>query len=198
MGIFTLFVVAVALGTDAFSTALGVGAGGIRKREIIIVSVVVCVFHIFMPLIGLSLGTLVGKIIGQVASIVGALVLSAIGLQMLWEGSKVLRRKKGSPSKRGLNAPASEPGAKLQVFNGFWGLIVLSLGVSLDALSAGFGLGTLRVNLLLTVLVFGIVAGWMTAGGFLLGRRVGGLLGDRAQMSGGVVLLIIAARILWG
>ena len=81
-----------------------------------------------------------------------------------------------------------------QVRGGEFGLIplvVLAGSVSLDALSVGFGLGTMGVNLWLTVAFFGTAAGLMTAAGFLFGKRLGRWLGSKADFVGAIILLLI-------
>jgi len=183
----TVFLLAAALGTDAFSMAVGIGITGIRKKHIVLISAVICFFHILMPLIGLSLGAVLGRAIGRVARIVGASVLIVIGVQSFGE---VVNKK------RKMAFTQSE--SKLRVMSGFWGLVILAGSVSLDALTVGFGLGTFNFNLPVTVGIFGAVAGVMTAGGFVFGRRIGGWLGNRAEMVGGLILAFIGVKMLIG
>jgi putative Mn2+ efflux pump MntP len=57
--------VAIALGADAFSLSLAIGLGGIRKRMIVQLSMVVAVFHVLMPLCGMILGQALGTILGR-------------------------------------------------------------------------------------------------------------------------------------
>jgi putative Mn2+ efflux pump MntP len=77
------------------------------------------------------------------------------------------------------------------------GLLLVGLSVSMDALSVGFTLGTVKVNLWFVALITGIVAGVMTLSGLLLGRRVSKILGDRAQIVGGLILLLIAGKLIF-
>ena len=56
MSLLTLIALAAALGTDAFSLCVGVGLAGVNRRQIILISVVVLLFHIFMPLASGLLG----------------------------------------------------------------------------------------------------------------------------------------------
>lgn len=70
-------------------------------------------------------------------------------------------------------------------------LILAAASVSLDALTVGFGLGTLHANLAVTVITMGVVAGLMTGAGLILGRKVGAWLGEKAQFVGGIVLIAI-------
>ena len=194
MDFLTILIIAIALGTDAFAMAIGIGACNIRYRQIIIISLVVLVFHVVMPLIGLYLGALVGSVIGNLAGIIGALLLALIGILMLREG---IKGGDGDGIPMLLKPLVNRDGGKLRVTVGFWGSIVLAASVSLDALTVGFGLGTLNFNLTLTVLTIGLVAGIMTALGFLLGKKVGDWLGDKAQIIGGVTLIGIGIKMLF-
>ncbi|TDA69756.1 MAG: manganese efflux pump [Clostridia bacterium] len=186
--------VAVALGTDAFSLAVGLGLGGVRRLRALRFSFTVCLFHVFMPLVGLMLGSYVSRRVGAWAGVAGGLVLVGIGLGMLVEGLR-------SQGQGGRGRPVTGNGSDLPVQAGgmldkFWGNMSMAGSVSLDALSVGFGLGTVEVNLGLTVLIMGVVAGTMTAAGFLFGRQAGRLAGRRAQMLGGLVLLAVGTKFL--
>ncbi|MHB1125875.1 MAG: manganese efflux pump MntP [Bacillota bacterium] len=198
MNIITVLAVAVALGTDAFSMAFGIGMGGIKTKRLLTISGVVSIFHVVMPLIGLTLGAVLGKALGQMATALGALVLLFIGLQMIWGSLKPERlalsfvaARREIPMLKAKSPHAAGDGS-------LWGIITLAGGVSLDALSVGFGLGTLQTNLLLTVSIFGLVAGLMTASGFLFGRHLGAWIGGRAKALGGLILVIIAIRLFLG
>lgn len=194
MSIYTLLLVALALGTDALALAVGIGVTGIRKKRIFIVSFVVCLFHVFMPLIGLGIGAVLGNLIGDVATIIGAIVLILIGLNMLWEIIKS-RAKIISFSQARKQLDISSRRSKS--IESFWGLIMLSASVSIDALSVGFGLGALKAQIWVTVLVLGIVAGVMTALGFFLGRGMGSWMGEKAEIAGGIILTAVGIKLLF-
>lgn len=179
MDLITLFLLALALGTDAFSLCLGIGMTGIARRQVIMISLSVLAFHIIMPLIGWQIGEVAGKLLGEAASITGALLLLYLGVRMIWHA---LRRN-----------PAAVP--RIVVLKG-WGVFLISLGVSVDALAVGFNLSTQGVSLFLPVVVFGLVAGLMTLCGLLLGRWLGYRIGERAQLVGGVVLVGIGVKLI--
>ena len=75
-------------------------------------------------------------------------------------------------------------------------LAVLAASVSLDALTAGIGLGTLHVDLTLTVITMGIVAGLMTAAGLVFGKRLNKSFGSKAEILGGAILVLIGLKFL--
>ncbi len=177
MSLLTLLALAVALGTDAFSLCLVLGMNGILRFQIWLVSGTVLIFHIVMPLIGFEIGELAGKYIGQIASLLGALILLYLGGKMLWE--------------------ACRKQEKQIILLNTWGLLVLAFSVSLDALSVGFTLGTQGVNLLTSVLLFGGLAGLMTFSGLMLGKFIGRVIGNKAEILSGIVLMIIGIKLFF-
>jgi putative Mn2+ efflux pump MntP len=185
MELLTVILVALALGTDAFSLSVGVGVSGIRPREIYLLVGAITLFHVLFPLTGMTLGALLGRVVGDIAAIIGAIILIFLGLRMLREGLK----KQPIPAPRKVLA-GKAGAAKQQVFTGLWGLALMAGSVSLDALTVGFSLGALgTTGLALTVGVMGAVAGVMSLAGIFLGKGLGRWLGDKALLAGGVVLI---------
>jgi putative Mn2+ efflux pump MntP len=78
-----------------------------------------------------------------------------------------------------------------------WGIYVLAASVSLDALSVGVSLGTIRADIFVTVMIMGLVAGLMTGMGLILGRMMGTRLGDKAELLGGLALFLIGVKLLF-
>ncbi|OIQ54133.1 manganese efflux pump MntP [Neomoorella thermoacetica] len=188
-----LILVAVALGTDAFSLATGLALGGFRGRQAWLFAGTVGLFHIFMPLAGLYLGLLLGRLLGKVAAIIGALVLATMGTLMLWEAYNN-RRQGGNMVGQVLRVIPGRGG----VLGGVMAILFMAGSVSLDALSVGFGLGAISVNVPLTVLTMGFIAATMTALGLLAGRRLGSFFGNRAELAGGLILVAIGLKMLVG
>jgi len=177
MSFIGLLLVAIALGTDAFSLAIGIGMRGVRNRQIWILSGTVFLFHVVMPLIGVVLGQLLGELVGKYAVWIGAGVIILIGLNMV--------RQSLMPGESILETSLEG-----------WGLFILGLSVSLDALSVGLGLGALSVQTLqITAGTIGIVAGLMTATGLIFGRYLGQWFGTRAEFVGGLVLIAVGIKL---
>ncbi|MBI2958228.1 MAG: manganese efflux pump [Chloroflexi bacterium] len=91
--------------------------------------------------------------------------------------------------------PSSEKSECADFTRGFT-LLTLSVATSLDALAVGLSLALLRVNIMSTSFTIGLVAFAVTASGFAIGQRAGRLLGKRAKLAGGSVLIAIGLRIL--
>lgn len=186
--------VAVALGADAFSLSLAIGLAGIRNSMILRLSLVVAVFHVFMPLGGMLLGQALGSLLGRYAGWIGALVLIVLGGRMLYEVYRpTVEYFPFKEAKKALYQKKSAPNTSL---NGF-GIYLLAASVSLDALSVGFSLGTIRTDIFFTVLTIGLIAGLMTGMGLILGRVMGTRLEDKAELLGGLALSLIGVKLLF-
>lgn len=169
-----LLLVAVALGTDALSLSVGIGLHGVTSLDVVRVSSVIGLFHVLMPLAGITLGRYLGSFAGGLAALLGALVVGYIGVRMIWG---CLSNNECPPVRWTL---CGLP------------LVLLALSVSMDALSVGFSLGTFGFDLITSALVFGLFGFLMTAVGLLFGHRLGRWLGERAELFGGAVLIVLA------
>lgn len=179
MNVGVVLLLAGALGADAFSLCLGLGLAGLRRRWVVILVGLIVVFHIVLPVAGWWAGDLLGREVGRYAGYLGAAVLFYLGVKMIRESFRDAPVRKGSK------------------INGFPALVVLAGSVSMDALSVGFTLGTAGAALLLTAGLIGLVAGMMSAGAFMLARRVQGWVGSRAELLGGLVLIGVGIGLLF-
>ncbi|NLL53025.1 MAG: manganese efflux pump [Peptococcaceae bacterium] len=170
--------VSVALGMDAFSCSLAFGLLGIRKRKAAHLVLTVALFHVFMPLIGLWAGKELGTIFGNLVTGIGTVILLYLGLKMLLNarGSKDCKQESVLPNLEG------------------FGLYLIAGSVSIDALSVGFSLGTFVSRIFSTTLIMGFMAGLMTAAGIFLGCRIGTILSTKAEIIGGIILIIIGIK----
>ncbi|MDR6225500.1 manganese efflux pump MntP [Desmospora profundinema] len=174
----TLFMIAIAMGMDAFSLGIGVGMRGILLRQAILVSITIGFFHTVMPLAGMVIGRVLGLFVEKIAVMVGGGLLIFLGVNMLYHA-----RKQG------------EAGV-LRDLASFWGIFLFSVSVSLDSLSAGLTLGLFEADTLLTMLLFGWMGMLMAGAGLLLGRRVGAWIGGYGEAVGGMILIGLGLRFL--
>lgn len=194
MNLAWILALSIALGADAFSLALAIGLTGIGKRMTLQLSIVVAIFHVFMPLTGILLGQALGKVIGQLAAGLGALVLFWLGGRMLFNVWRPAPQSYPlSRAREVLKRTQLPTGISLKGM----GVYALAASVSLDALSVGFSLGVVKSSISLTVLVMGLVAGIMMGSGLLLGRFVGAWIGQRAEAVGGIILVVIGIKMLF-
>lgn len=180
------------LGMDAFSLAIGMGLRGVSRRYEYRFSAIVAILHVLMPILGLSLGLVAGRFLGIWASRLGALVLAYLGADLFIKGYKERRPAvyKFSEGQKALGIKSSEH------HEDWAAILLLGISVSIDALTAGFSLGTLKMPVLITAAITGIIAGSMTLLGFFGGRVFGRWMGVYAQMLGGVILFALAIKLV--
>lgn len=194
LSLLELFVLSTALGTDLFSVAIPIGMNRVRLRVIFRSAAVFALFHIGMILTGYYVGHWLGSVVEHVgtyhidwpavavqdwASAIGALVLTGLGVHMIRENAA------------GSGRPAT--GHPLQGLS----LVGLAVSVSLDALAAGFSLGMMDVDLVKLSVILGTVIFCVGLVGLGLGRRLGRYIGGRAELVGGLVLMLLGAHVFW-
>lgn len=172
-----LLAIGFALGLDAFSLGIGIGLRGIRKLDILKLGLVVALFHMIMPLIGMAAGQAVSSLLGGVAAKAGGLLLLLLG------GSMIYGSFRGGQQVTLDHRTAA-------------GLLLFAFGVSIDSFSAGVSLGIFAADLLVTMLVFGFFGGAMSVAGLLLGRSVGRGLGEYGEACGGAILFAFGVMFL--
>lgn len=196
MSIVRLILLSTALGTDMFSVTLGLGLNRFRLRQIFKASICFALTHVFLLLTGYNLGHFLGGFVMHIgthhnpfttdsvqnwASILGAVVLVLLGVNMIW---KNVKDDGGDVCVRALNP--------LQGLS----LVVLAISVSIDALAVGFGLGMLDINLIMLCIILGLVIFTIALTGLMLGRRLGILIGQRAELIGGLLLVMMGVNVL--
>lgn len=174
--IVTLVIMAAALGMDAFSVGLGMGMYKLRLQKIFEIGLMIGLFHVWMPLVGIFAGKLLSEKFGSLASWIGGLLLIILGVQMIWSSLKKEAESIITPV-------------------GF-GLLLFALSVSLDSFSVGLSLGIYGAKTVMVILCFGIVATVQTWAGLLLGRKVRGWLGTYSEALGGAILLAFGIKLL--
>lgn len=76
-------------------------------------------------------------------------------------------------------------------------LVVTGFATSIDAMIVGLGLAFMDVNISITAAAIGLCTFTMVTIGIMLGRALGAVVGKRAEMLGGVVLIVIGSTILY-
>ncbi len=179
MNIFELFLVAVGLSMDAFAVAVckGLAAGKVKARHMLIPAVWFGGFQALMPLIGYFLGSRFEKYIVSVDHWIAFVLLVGIGVNMLREAMK---------------NEESEEEASLTVKV----MLPLALATSIDALAVGVTFGFLQVRILPAVCFIGVITFLLSAAGV----KIGSIFGERwrrgAQITGGVILILLGLKIL--
>ncbi len=181
MGIVSIFFIALSLSTDCFAVAL---AFSISRKSLIAGEIgrtasAFGFFQFLMPVLGWMGGRTVVNVISGYDHWVAFLLLSLVAGRMVWESFH----------------SEEAPGGDSDISRGIL-LLTLAIATSIDALAVGLSFAFLRINIVTASIIIGSVTFLVTATGFLLGRRVGKLLGRRAKLAGGLILIAIGTRIV--
>ncbi len=181
----SLILLAFGLAADAFAVALGQGAV-VRERALrsaLAIGLAFGVAQAVAPLIGWALGLLFADMIASFDHWVAFVLLAIVGGKMIYEGFR--KDPPGEESDPGKEKPARG-----------WVLVTLAVAVSIDAAAAGITLPTLDAPVLVSVLVIGLVTFAMSFVGVLIGRAGASAIGPQAEIIGGLILIVIGAKVL--
>lgn len=180
----SILLIGLAMSTDAFAAALGRGAAMARPRwsEALRIGLIFGVVEAITPLIGWLLGSAASRHIEAWDHWIAFGLLSALGVHMihkaLTDGDDVE------------DAPVSRNRGLLLV-------ALAGLATSIDAMAVGVGLAFVEVNILIVAAVIGLCTLIMVTLGVMLGRALGRLIGKRAEMAGGALLIMVGTTILY-
>ncbi|MDR0218255.1 MAG: manganese efflux pump MntP [Enterobacteriaceae bacterium] len=185
MSFYATLILAFALSMDAFAVAISKGATLHRPhlREALRTGFIFGLVEACTPLIGWSLGIYASQYIMQWDHWVAFLLLFILGGRMIIESFKNKTEETAQPHISRQHNPSR--------------LILAAIATSLDAMAIGVGLAFLQVNILHTAMTIGIITMMMATLGILIGRYIGPLLGKRAELIGGLVLIAIGFNILF-
>ena len=179
MELIELFLVALSLSMDAFAVSLckGLSVGRPTPGQCLTCGAWFGGFQALMPLIGFLLGVRFQGVISSVDHWVAFVLLGLIGANMVREALG---------------------GDEEHVDSSFGprAMLPLAVATSIDALAVGVTFAFLRVEIAPAVALIGITTLVLSA----LGVKVGSVFGDRfqskAELAGGVILILMGTKIL--
>jgi putative Mn2+ efflux pump MntP len=181
MGWITLLAIAFSLSLDAFAVAAvaGITLGESSRRQRFRLSLHFGVFQALMLAIGWFLGSAIARLLHGLDAWIAFALLVLVG------GNIVRNAFRGEEEEHNILDPTRG-----------WKLIFLSVGTSLDALAVGISLAMVNVSIARSALVVGLVSFGMTLLGMVIGQRIGTVWGRRAELAGGIVLILIGLNFL--
>lgn len=168
---FMCLLVAISLSMDAFSLALIYGTYGLSKKNELLLSGIVGIFHFVMPLLGLFFGSIVMKYFIFNVNLVVGFIFGIIGIEML------------------LSVKKEE---EVKILVSLIGFLLFGLSVSLDSLTTGIGLSAISHNYIGVACLFMIVSALFTYLGLRFGNRLNEKFGKYATLLGGILMLVLA------
>ena len=184
MGLGELLLLALGVSMDAFAVSICKGLAMQRAtlKQGMICGVWFGGFQALMPTVGFFLGTLFAQAIEAVDHWVAFILLGIIGINMLKEALE-----------KGCDCCCEEANADLSVKTMF----VLAIATSIDALAVGISLAMVGgVNIFLAAALIGAFTCGMSAIGVKIGNVFGARYEKKAQLAGGVILILLGLNIL--
>jgi len=175
-----VMVLSVALAMDAFAVSIGLGSKSDQDKLrslALIAGIWFGLFQGLMPLIGYLAGHSVLGWVEEYASWIAFGLLVLIGGKMIWESFG-----------EGVEEEITHITHKV--------MLMLAIATSIDAMAAGFSLTLLDVNAFIACLMIAVITFVFSVAGVYIGFRSGTWLESRAELFGGIVLVLIGFKIL--
>ncbi|MGN0315866.1 MAG: manganese efflux pump MntP family protein [Fusicatenibacter sp.] len=179
MSLGALFILAVGLAMDAFAVSVckGLAMQKIQWKQAGLVGLWFGGFQALMPLIGYLLGVGFESRIKAIDHWIAFALLVLIGVNMIREACS----KEEEEADEKLDAKT---------------MFLLAVATSIDALAVGVTFAFLSVQIVPAVSFIGIVTFVISAAGVYIGHQFGMRYKAKAEIAGGVILILIGTRIL--
>lgn len=178
----TVILIAISLSMDAFSVSVtnGMCMKNIRLKEAFTIAFFYGAFQFLMPLCGFFSASIFKGYIEAVDHWIAFVLLMFIGIKMIIEA---MEKKDGCEGCK-VNALS----IKL--------LTLQAIATSIDALAVGVGLGALKIPLLSSCIIIGIITFVLCFAGVFIGKKAGDIFKGKAEILGGLILVGIGIKIL--
>ena len=179
MEIYEILLIGIGLAMDAFAVSIckGLSMKKMNWKNVVIIALYFGVFQALMPLIGYFLGMTFESIVTTFDHWVAFSLLTLIGGGMIKESFDDEDDKKND---------------KVD----FKTMVVLAIATSIDALAIGITFAFFDVNIVLAVSIIGIITFIISVLGVKIGNRFGDKYQNKAQLMGGIILVLLGFKIL--
>ena len=189
MDIISLLAISVALSMDAFSVSI---CKGLATKKFSLKTALLCGlwfggFQALMPIIGYFLGAQFEHLIKSFDHWIAFGLLLVIGVNMIREA---LSEEESADD-------GQQPTAECSCSNtGFKTMLMMAIATSIDALAVGVSFAFLSVDLWKSVIVIGITTFLFSFAGVRIGNIFGSRYSKAAEITGGVILILLGCKIL--
>lgn len=184
MGFIELLLIGVGLSMDAFAVSVckGLNMRKINYKHAFIIAAFFGGFQALMPFLGWALGSQFEQYIESVDHWIAFILLAFIGGKMVVEaikGGDDDEEKEVCPDKLDIKE-----------------LFMLAVATSIDALAVGVTFAFLKVNIVFSITTIGITTFVISIAGVVIGNLFGAKYKSKAEIAGGVILVLIGLKIL--
>ena len=181
MGVIELLLLSIGLAMDAFAVSVckGISMKKINCKKSCIIGLWFGGFQALMPTIGYFLGSAFESLVTNIDHSIAYILLGIIGGNMIKEA--FCKEKEDEESNDDIS---------------FKTMFVLAVATSIDALAIGITFAFLKVNLLLAISMIGIITFVISIIGTKVGNKFGSKYEKKAELAGGIILILIGIKIL--
>lgn len=200
MDLLSIILIAFGLSMDAFAVSItnGITIKDLKSSHVLKIGVYFGGFQALMPVIGWAVGSQFKDYIVSIDHWIAFGLLAVIGIKMIREALDH-REDSSENGKDSLEEAAISKQDSVDEENQLstGRLLMLAVATSIDALAVGVSFAFLSVSILGASAVIGLITFFVCVAGVLIGRRFGSLLKQKAEIAGGVILVLIGAKILF-
>ena len=180
MSFVEILLIAIALSMDAFAVSVckGLSVPKLLPRHALTVGLYFGGFQALMPLIGYLLGHSFESAIASIDHWISFALLALIGGNMVRE------------------ALGDDDEEKTDASFGFKTMLLLSVATSIDALAVGVSFAFLGVNIIAAIATIGTTTFILSIVGIKVGNVFGAKYKDKAELVGGIILILMGLKIL--
>lgn len=176
MSYLEIILISIGLAMDAFAVAISKGLSMKKNyKNFLTIGFYFGLFQALMPIIGYLLGFSFENIVNRINHYIAFTLLTIIGLSMILENNIE---------------------EKMNDMINFKTMILLSIATSIDALAIGVTFAFLNVNIIYSSLTIGVITFIISSIGVLIGNKIGDKLKNKAQIFGGIILILTGIKIL--
>lgn len=188
-----VFLLAIALAMDAFAVSIGLGAKSQKQSSAYVLRLAIYAALYFgiaqgvMPLIGYLLGAVLLGWLATAAPWIGGGILIVLGAKMLYEAF--------NGEVEAVLADDFDDNIQEKINHRM--MFTLAIATSIDAMAAGFTLNLLALNAWLACFIIAIITAGFGFFGIYLGKSSGTWIEDKAEILGGLVLIVIGIKVMF-
>lgn len=185
MGLFLeLVLIGVGLSMDAFAVSVckGLAMRKVNNKQAVVIGLFFGGFQALMPFIGWALGTQFENYITNIDHWIAFVLLAFIGGKMVVEA---VRPEEADTAEKEMDPPLDMKE-----------MFLLAVATSIDALAVGITFAFLDYPIIESMIIIGCTTFVLSIVGVVVGNLFGSKYEKRAEIAGGIILILIGLKIL--
>lgn len=172
-----ILLIGIGLSMDAFAVSV---CKGLSVKKLSIKNILLCGvwfggFQTLMPFIGYCLGSTLSGLVDSIDHWIAFILLAFIGINMIKESFEEEKQNDDFSWKT---------------------MLMLAIATAIDALAVGVTFSFESINIFMAISIIGLTTFIITSAGVYIGHVFGNKYQQKAQITGGIILILIGVKIL--